>query len=238
MELKLKTLLFDIETTPNLAYVWGTYEQNVIKFKEHSKLLCFSYKWLGEKKIHHESLQDLTELQLVKKLHSLLNSADVVIAHNGNEFDIKKSNTFFIKNNLVPPNDYRKIDTLKIARRYFYFQSNKLDDLGEYLGLGRKIKVDKELWFGCMNGDDNSWNKMIKYCDQDVALLENIYLKLRSWDTNHPRLHTDFDSCVVCGSKNIEMRGFQYTATTKKQRFRCINCGKWGIATKNRFAII
>src|SRR3990167_3818406 len=46
-----KILLFDIETTPNLAYVWGKYEQDVIQYKSEWYMLSWSAKWLGGPKI-------------------------------------------------------------------------------------------------------------------------------------------------------------------------------------------
>ena len=53
-----RVLLYDIETVPNLAYVWGKWEQNVIRFESEWHMLCFAYKWLGEKKTHVVALPD------------------------------------------------------------------------------------------------------------------------------------------------------------------------------------
>ena len=40
-----KVLFYDIETAPNLAYVWGQYDQNVIQQFREWYMMCFSYKW-------------------------------------------------------------------------------------------------------------------------------------------------------------------------------------------------
>ena len=37
--MKPKVLLFDIETSPNLAYVWGKYQQDVVAFEEEWKII-------------------------------------------------------------------------------------------------------------------------------------------------------------------------------------------------------
>ncbi len=56
--MKTKILVFDIETSPSLGYVWGKYKQYVIEFEQEWNMLCFAYKWLGEKKIHSKALPD------------------------------------------------------------------------------------------------------------------------------------------------------------------------------------
>lgn len=100
---KLETLIFDIETAPNLAWVWDFYEQNVISVEKERKLLSFAFKWLGQKKVYCYSLRDYKEKKLLKILHELFNKADIIVGHNGDRFDIKMVNAFFIHNHLKPP---------------------------------------------------------------------------------------------------------------------------------------
>jgi DNA polymerase elongation subunit (family B) len=226
----MKTLLFDLETTPNTAYVWGTYEQNVIEFVEHSKIITFAYKWLDKKKVNVVGLDDVSSDALVKMLWKLFDEADIIIAHNGDKFDIKRANTEFVKYGLGVPSFYRTIDTLKVARRYFKFNSNKLDDLGDVLGLGRKEHSSWDLWKGCMQGDEKSFKLMKKYNKQDVVLLECVYLELRKWISNHPNVNLDTDKvdcCPTCGSNDLMKRGFGYSKTGTYQRYQCKNCGAW-----------
>lgn len=230
IEQKAKILFVDIETTPNIAYVWGRYEQDVIDIVDDWHLLSFAYKWFGEKGVYAEGSKGEEKL-LVKELWQLFNEADVIVAHNGDQFDIKKSNALFIKFGLKPPAPYKTIDTKKVAKRYFRFDCNKLDDLGRYLGLGRKVQTGGfELWKGCMSGDKNSWRLMLKYNKQDVLLLEKIYLKLRHWMTNHPNLNLltgEIASCPICGGHKLQKRGFTINKTSKAQRFQCQDCGGW-----------
>lgn len=227
--MEIKTLLFDIETTPNLAYVWAKYQQDVIAYKQEKELLCFAYKWLGEKKVKSFSAQELTQRQLVKKLHSLFDEADIVIAHNGDSFDVKNANAFFLHEKLKPPSPYKTYDTKKAAKAKFRFNSNKLDDLGEYLGLGRKINTGGfELWLGCMRNDPKAWEKMIQYNKQDIVLLEKVYLLLRPWTDTHPFVNTEpLSKCPVCSSDNIHNRGFTLARNFRTQKIQCQDCGKW-----------
>jgi uncharacterized protein YprB with RNaseH-like and TPR domain len=229
---KAKILVFDIETTPNLGYVWGKYEQNVLEYQSEWTMLCFAYKWLGERKTVAVGQNKFSEEILVRRLHSLFEEADVVIAHNGNSFDVKMCNAKFIEFGLDPPSFYKSIDTKLVAKRYFRFNSNKLDDLGNKLGLGRKIQTGGfDLWMGCMRGDKGAWAKMLKYNVQDVVLLEKIYLKMRPWMDNHPAMNVLLDkpdACPKCGGGPLHKRGTLHrTKTGTVQRYQCTNCEGW-----------
>lgn len=235
----MKILIFDIETSPNLGWVWGKWEQNVVSFKENWYIMSFAYKWLDESKTYVKSLPDYPiykksktdDKELVSDLWDLFDEADVIIAHNGDQFDVKKANTRFLMHGFAAPSSYKTIDTKKVAKKYFRFDSNKLDDLGEYLQLGRKIDTGGfDLWLECMAGNMKAWKKMCKYNVQDVILLEKVYLELRNWMTNHPNSNV-FDntegSCPTCGSTNVQKRGHGVTTISKYQRYQCQDCGSW-----------
>jgi len=61
---EMKIILFDIETSPILAYVWGLYEQNVLNVVRPSYLLCFGWKELGKKELHLEIEKMLHEREM------------------------------------------------------------------------------------------------------------------------------------------------------------------------------
>jgi DNA polymerase elongation subunit (family B) len=235
--MKPKVLSFDIETMSNKAYVWGKYEQDVIAYIEEGYMLSWSAKWLGGKQItkglcDYKGYKPNTpnDRKLVEELHELVNEADILIAHNGDRFDVKKMNTRFIFHGLKPPEPYKTIDTLKIARNKFAFNSNKLDDLGNFLKIGRKVKHPGfNLWLGCEKGDADSWKLMLKYNKQDVLLLEQVYLKLLPWITNHPNLTVlqDLTGCPNCASTHLQKRGIGFSNKTKLQRYQCMDCGAW-----------
>lgn len=231
--MKPKVLLFDIETMANKAFVWGKYEQDVIAYIQEGYMLSWSAKWLGGKTITR-GLRDYKgykpyspdDSKLVKELHDLFNEADILIAHNGDKFDIKKSNTAFIKNGLLPPEPYKTVDTLKIARRYFAFNSNKLDDLGQFLGCGRKIKHPGfDMWLGCEAGEEKDWDLMLKYNRQDVLLLERVYKKLLPWIENHPTFKDGILDCPNCHKQNFHKKGQDFFRGVKSQRNKCNECG-------------
>lgn len=244
----MKILLFDIETAPNLGYVWGKWEQDVIENEKDWYMLSFAYKWLDDKKVKAYSLPDFpaykkdreNDKALVTKLWELFNEVDIIIAHNGDQFDIRKANARFMVHGLGAPSPYKTIDTKKVAKKYASFDSNKLDELGRYLGIGRKEQTGGfGLWKGCMSGDKKSWNKMVSYNKQDVILLEKVYLKLRGWMTNHPNvnLFTEEDGCPACGSDHVQKRGFSIAGNKTRQRFQCQDCGKWSLGELSKKAL-
>ena len=184
-----RTLLYDIETAPNIAYVWGKYDQNVLEYQQEWYILCFAYRWLDEDKTHvvtqfqfrKEFKADPSDdFRVVKKLHSLFDEADIIVAHNGNSFDQKKSAARFLCHGFDPPSSYRQIDTCREARKHFNFNSNKLGDLGNTLGIGAKAETGGfKTWLACMNGDKAAWQKMGEYNIKDVDLLHEVYLRIR-----------------------------------------------------------
>jgi uncharacterized protein YprB with RNaseH-like and TPR domain len=235
-----KILFIDIETAPIMGLSWQIYDTNLMHVLEPTFMLCFAYKWLGKSKVHTKSLRDYpgytknkkSDKALVKDLWELLDEADVVVAHNGDAFDIKKTNARFLVHGLQPPTPYKTVDTLKIARRHFKFDSNKLDNIGGYLNLGRKLPhTGKHLWLGCMNGDDAAWDVMCRYNAQDVRLLELVYDRLKAWSPSHPILTAiapqKQTACPTCLSFNVQRRGWRVNKVKKVPRFQCQGCGTW-----------
>ena len=235
--MSLRIVFLDLETTPGLGWVWGPkWETSVIEYVKDSHLLSFSWKWSDESKAYVLGLDDAPNYKsdkendkwLAKKLWDIMDEADVIIAHNGDSFDVLKANTRFISHGFKPPKPYKTVDTLKIARKAFKFDSNKLDDLGLYLGVGRKIPhTGFHLWQGCMSGDSESWKLMKEYNKQDVLLLEKVYYLVRAWSNVYPVVNQGESACPRCGSDKVQKRGFSFTQQTKRQRYQCQGCHGW-----------
>ena len=244
-----KVLLFDLETTPILAWVWGLWKQTVglPAIVRDSHLLTWSAKWLGDDYVMYDSLiahklyakEPYNDLHVTESMWHLLDEADVVVAQNGDKFDVPKINTRFLYHELPPPSPYKTVDTLKIAKASMRLTSNKLDWMAKFLFDESKIKTDFDLWTGCIRGDKRAWAQMIEYNQKDVTLLENVYLALRPWAKTHPNmgLYIDLQGsmplCPRCGSSDLSRNGTK-TSKTMLGRYQQYHCGECGCYPRGR----
>lgn len=234
---KPKVLIVDLETAPKIAYVWRFWKENISpkQVKQHGHIMSFSAKWLGGDEIFYEENRKENDRRIVSKLCELLSEADFAVAHNGQEFDFKQIRARALVHGLKPPAPFKVIDTYKIAKREFGFPSNSLEYLTGVLNCS--VKKDGHakfpgflLWLECLKGNDEAWAEMKDYNIKDVLALEDLYLKLRPWSTDHPNVaayveNQDRPRCPKCGSDHLHSRGYAFTTTGKYQRFQCQGCG-------------
>lgn len=241
-----RILLLDSETGFNLVRVHSLRQySNMIPYnaiESERYLICCTIKELGSNKVTTYSQLDdaktfksdpTNDLCVVKALREDLETADVVIGHNLERFDLRRLNARIIFHGFTPLPNFITIDTLKIARKHFDFNSARLDYLGQFLNVGRKIATTEGLWTRAFHGDNKAVQEMIKYNIQDVKLLEKVYEKLAPWATaklnralfKHPKME---GSCPSCGEEeNFQARGYYLTRTGKFQRYHCQQCGHW-----------
>ena len=235
-------LIFDIETSLMEVYVWGLYKQfishnNIIKdengeFKSWF-MLSYAAKWLYDDNILSdivtpEEARNRDDKRILESIWLLLERADIVIAHNGDRFDLRKINARFISNDIKPPTSFRTIDTLKVTRRNFAFESYKQDFLTKKFKLQEKKETGGiDLWIEVQQGNQKAIDKMLDYNIHDVKGLEDLYLKIRPYIKNHPNLGVmlDEDVCPNCGSPNLEETNSEYfTSANRFPVFRCSDC--------------
>ena len=196
-----KILIFDLETSPELGYVWGRFKQFLapVQVEQRSYLLTWSAKWLGEKEVMADAINNYRQtetkygqeddLEVVTSIWHLLDECDVAVAHNGLRFDFPYLNSRFAYHGLGMPSPYKAVDTCKIAKKYFRFPANSLKELGIYLNIDTpKLDTDFQLWIDCMHGVRGAWDYMVEYNKFDVKLLEEVYLRIRPYDKSHPNL--------------------------------------------------
>lgn len=236
----MNILLWDIETAPMKVAAWGLFNQNITHeaILEDWYMICAAWQWYGSRKIETASVLDgedhKDDLPIVEILHEVLSQADAIVAHNGDHFDLKKFNARAIYHGLDPLPMIPSVDTLKIARKHFKFSSNRLDYLGDYLGVGRKVVTPKGLWLDCLEGDEKAIRKMIAYNKGDITLLRDVYEKLRPYDRIHPNHnhYADGHVCPNCGSAHLQSRGVYRTRITERRRYQCQDCGAWSSSGK------
>lgn len=228
----MKILLLDIETAPNLAYVWGIWQQNIgiNQIKDNGHVLCWAAKWLGDDKILFDSVKRSSEKSMLGKIHRLVSQADALVHYNGQKFDLPTLNREWLKHGFKPPAPSKHIDLMRVCKKHFRFVSNKLDYISQFLGLGEKTHhTGQQLWTDCMYGKAAAWKLMEQYNKQDVVLLESLYQELLPWISNHPShaAREGYPCCPKCGSERMQQRGYAITSTYKYRRYQCKDCGGW-----------
>lgn len=232
---KIKRLFFDIETSPMVVYSWrvgwklNIGPDNII---EDWKIICISYKWEDEDKVHTVSWdKDHCDRQLLIDFIKIANTADELIAHNGDRFDIKKIRTKCIYHRVPMFPSYRTLDTLKKAKAGFVFNSNRLDYIAKYLGVGAKLEHEGfKMWVKCMQGDKEALKAMIEYCEMDIIVLEDVFYVLENYVKNntHAGVHNGKmkASCPTCASEDVVLLKNNFTALgTIKRQLECNSCG-------------
>lgn len=231
----IKRLFFDIETAPMIAYTWrvgwklniGT--DNIIK---DWQIICISYKWEGEDKVHTLDWgKDMCDKQLLTDFIKIANTADEMVAHNGDRFDIKKIRTRCIFHRIPMFPDYKTLDTLKKAKSGFNFNSNRLDYIAKFLGVGAKLEHEGfNMWVKCMQGDKEALRAMVEYCEMDIVVLEDVFLTMQNYikhNTHAGVINNNLKySCPCCGSENTTLVKNNITAMgTIKRLMECSDCG-------------
>jgi DNA polymerase elongation subunit (family B) len=239
MPSKLKILLLDIETAPHQVYVWSLWDQGVQidRLIEPKRTLCWAAKWFGQTTIHFKDERD-GKKRMVQGIHRLMSEADIIITYNGRKFDLPVLNNEFIKYGFAPVRPNKHIDLYQTAKAQFQLASNKLSYVAEFLELS-KTKIKHKgfaLWRGCLAGNAEDWATMKEYNIGDVALLEQLYIRLRPWVKNHPDVRPDVrtEHCADCGSDHVHKKGHRETKEFSIVRLHCQDCGGWTDGTKVR----
>jgi RNase P subunit RPR2 len=232
---KPKILLWDLETFPNLVTSWGLRVYGYLSpdnIVQERTIICGSWKLLGKAGIQSACVTAASptdDRHVVEALHKAVTGVDAVIAHNGDSFDMRWLHARVAFHGLLPLPPVIQIDTKKIAKKKFNFNSNKLDYLAQYFKIGKKIKTEFDLWKQCLAGDEKALAKMVRYNRHDIVILESVYNKLAPYVSTrvNAQLFTQRSACPNCGSKNVQARGFSYTVAHKYQRLQCMSCGGW-----------
>lgn len=204
--------------------------------------MTYSFKWLGVDEVIWDSTEnDEDEGRILDTLWELLDEADIIVAHNGDRFDVPRINAKFLEYGMKPYSPIKTVDTLKSLRASFKLTSNRLDYAARFLGSEGKLATGgMQLWIDCINGSKKAWTTMVDYNIQDVIILEEVYVKVRPWITNHPNVALYDDEtdtvCPKCGGEHIHYRGYAYTGTSKFRRFQCQDCGGWGRTALNELS--
>lgn len=229
----IKRLFWDIETCPNIGLFWKSGwkisipPENIIQEK---KIITICWKWEGHKRVFSLTWDKGDDKKMIEEFLPVLESADEAVAHNGDSFDLKWFNSQCLQYGLVVPHDTRTVDTLVIARRRFYLNSNKLDYLGHLLFGEGKQDTNYGMWKKILlENDKAALKQMVEYCREDVRLVERVYERISPFHA--PKTHVgvlmglDRWSCAHCGSFNLRRKKRRPTAKGMIQHsMECLEC--------------
>ncbi len=235
---ELRILLLDLELTFAIYYAYPSKreqylsDKNIIHdqfctcaaWKWHDEVSTYAIKITDDKKRFKKNFRD--DYIIAVKLHELMTQADIIVAHNGDKFDILHANTMFRKHGLGPIPARKSIDTLKMARKYFAFPGNSLDSLAKR--FGSKGKNQKPNWYKMTDGDAKEINIATRYCKNDVIELEKVFNEIKPYITTFPTLRKYRDNiseCEACYSKSLRNKGLDFDGRKQYKRIKCICCG-------------
>jgi DNA polymerase elongation subunit (family B) len=233
----LKILVFDLETAPNKAWVWGAWKQNINPQMLINDwwIITWSAKWLFEDEVYSGKVTpkealECNDKRICESLWKMIDEADILVGHNIAKFDKKKMNTRFLLHDLGSPSSYHMIDTVYHARKQFAFHSNKLDFIAQQLGVGKKLEHEGfAMWEKCMQGDKEAIDAMQSYNDVDVKINEEVYIKMRPFIKPHPNVSLFLEKnkmvCPTCESENLQFNGEYTTYVNTYSEYKCKRCG-------------
>ena len=217
-----KILLLDVEATGLKA--------------DFGIILCFGYKWLGQKKVYCPAISDYPEFNknpaaeepLLRDIYKVIEQADMVITYYGTGYDFKFLTAKFMEYGIGIWPNVPHVDLYYTVKRNFAISRKSLQNVGYYLKLSNeKSGVEGRIWRNAQAGHRDAITWIIKHCRADVLLLEEAYLKLRPLIRRHPKVSGNVD-CPVCGGTHIQRRGHEMNRLQgRKIRMSCVGCGHW-----------
>lgn len=238
---KPKIMVYDIETSRNIAEVWNTGKTYIghTAMRTETKIVTVAWKWLGESKIHYlrwtrdESVEEGgCDEELIRDFIKEYNSADLLIGWNNNGFDNKIVNTRALKYGIFVNTNIKSFDIMKKLKSKFRQPSNSMAYWARFFGLEGKLqhsglKMWQTIQWGGEEDAEEAMKLMIKYNLQDVALTEEIYMKVREYLPVEVSFAREKHCCPTCGSDKV--KNIKKVVTPKKyikHQMQCKGCGQ------------
>lgn len=228
-----KLLFFDIETA--LMEVYTHYIGSKVsvfhnQIKVDKRVICISYMAEGDKRPISLRWNQGDDKSMLKRFRDIASSYPVLIAQNGDEFDVKVLNGMMWARGLPPFKNILTLDTLKMSRSNMKLPSHKLDYKLKVIGDSGKNPMEFSDWVAVQNGDQDALDKMVTYCEKDVTGLRDVFWSLLPYVNKLPfslavLLHGNRECCPICGSEDRYKNGIRPSSIGPKQRWICRDCG-------------
>jgi len=223
-------LYWDIENSYKLAAVFDTWNVNIPHGNVYQDTFIISAQWKWEGgEVQSITSKGKDDTRVVKKLHSLLSSADYAVAHNGDRHDYPILLAKVIEKRLNPIKEPVFIDTLKMARK-LKVVSRSLAHLSEKFQLPLKRETRRELWLDAsIKGCQRAINEICEYGEGDIDNLEQLFNLLKTYVPNKMNmgLYADRPCCPSCGGERMIVAKHRPAGRFMRTQWQCQDCGKY-----------
>lgn len=236
-----RILILDVERLPGISrqYWWdrGDLKNRYIHYETvertpRTTIMCA--KWYDRPDIIELAEWDKGgRPKFLKRIHSLIERADIIVGHNVDNADIPwLKGDLHIEAGLPPLPPFKTVDTLKVLRREFKSGApfKGLDAFCQIVGIPSKTdKYDREAMERAVTeGSVEDRERLTAYCSGDVVATQGLYDFLRGHIKNHPAMFIDgkdrLTVCNRCGHKT-EVTPRRYIANVMSYSMRrCTSC--------------
>ena len=198
--------------------------------KEWPRTICAAWKWYDQADTVFAAEWQVGGYDgFMRAVWEVFDRADLIIGHNADRFDARHLMGGWAEMGLPAPSPYKVVDTLKIARGTFAYESNTLDALNKRLGIDAKTdKYDAKIARAAVNGDKEAQARIEMYNRGDIVASEALFDRLRPYARNIPHLGMWTDDELACPSCGSTMTATGKTVHANVQRYEhltCPNCG-------------
>lgn len=244
-----RILILDVERVQP-EYRIRSWSRKIDRYASYDELVTdartslVAWSWYDEDEIHAAAEWDKGgRNQFLRKIHRLMEQADIIVTHNGDNADLPwlladftvapkgaPGASKFQRLPELPP--VKSVDTLKVMRskRYKGIGFKGLDAVCQIVGLpGKTDKYDRDAMDAAVAGDKDAQADLTNYCKGDVAAERFVYDYLRPGIANHPHLTVPGQSallvCNRCASADTLDTAKRYMANVHSyEMFRCAVC--------------
>ena len=203
-----RRLFLDIETPPIPVWVFQLRDKSNANISHKNiitgypdGIITICWKWAGKKAVHHltwDKKQD--DKKLIREIIPVLDASGEIVMHNGDRFDIPWIRGRAITHRIPMSPTYITNDTLKKSRQKFRWPSYRLDYMGRHLLDDEKLPTSMGLWTAIMERKcERSLRTMVRYCGQDVLLLEAVFNRIRPYIEPVTSIADFPRDCPECG---------------------------------------
>lgn len=161
--------------------------------------------------------------------------ADGYAMHNCRAFDLPVITRRFFHHGLGPVPKLHVVDTLTMAQETGIGLSNKLAYLtrGQDLAKSAHAKFPgMQLWMQYLGGNPEAYQEMQDYNIMDIQSNEVLLDRLKPYSNvylpgQREAAELAGKPTCLCGSHDLQSRGYYSTRSGKYQRYQCNSCGKW-----------